>query len=147
MGNHDDVKNFLPVAVLHNLSKIFESVLLRRMLLFVERSSILSPTQFGFRKGFSTKDAVFFLFTLLENIKIQNRKSCVIQLDLSKAFDTVSHDKLISILTSLGFRGHFTKIIISFLSNRKFQIRCNDKYSNYMKICTGVPQGASPQII
>ena len=60
----------------------------------------------------------------------------------TKAFDTVSHDKLISILTSLGFRGHFAKIITSFLSNKKFRIRCNDKYSNYMKICTGVPQGA-----
>ena len=118
--NREEVKNFSPVAVLYNVLKIFESVLMNRMLTFVHKNYILSPTQFGFRKDFSTKDSIFYLIYLLEKNKVQKK------LDFSKAFDNVSHSKLISILKSLCFCGHFFKMFISFLTNRKCRFRSNN---------------------
>ena len=42
----------------------------------------------------------------------------VIYLDLAKAFDSVSHKKLILKLMKLGFNGVTLQLIISFLSDR-----------------------------
>ena len=96
-GKSDNAKNFRPIAILHNLSKIFENILYTRMLEFADANEILPSNQFGFPKNFSTKDAIFYLFSLIEDNTARNLKSCVVFLDLSKAFDMVNHLSLIHI--------------------------------------------------
>ena len=63
-------------------------------------------------------------------------------MDLSKAFDLVNHKKLLNILSTLGFRGHFLKLLESFLSHRTFRIKINDSFSDYAPSLQGVPQGS-----
>ena len=140
-GTSDNAKNFRPIAILHNLSKIFENILYTRMLEFADANEILPSNQFGFRKNFSTKDAIFYLFSLIEDNKARNLKSCVVFLDLSKAFDMVNHSQLIKVVESLGFRGHISSIIKSYLCNRRFRIHHENQYSKYMPVNRGVPQG------
>ena len=38
-------------------------------------------------------------------------------LDTTKAFDTIDHSLLLNKLESFGFRGHFKKLIQSYLNN------------------------------
>lgn len=141
-GDKNEPANYRPIALLHNLSKIFERLILNRITKFINSFNVLPEFQFGFRANHSTKDAVFALLLKIEENFLANYKTCCIFLDLSKAFDCVNHNTLISILYHLGFRGHACNLIKSYLSNREFTIKYNNACSNCFPILRGVPQGS-----
>lgn len=94
--------------------------------------------QFGFRINHSTETATL---VLIEQIKSRLNEGGVVGavfLDLSKAFDTVDHDVLISGLSRLNFLSR----TLSYLSNRMQCVNLCDALSTYMKCTTGVPQGS-----
>ena len=73
----------------------------------------------------------------------KNLPSVVILLDLSAAFDTVDHEKLLKILeTEIGIRGTALKWFRSFLTNRTQKIKIGDTYSDVIDLLFGVPQGS-----
>lgn len=141
-GDKAIVKNYRPITCLHNFSKIFERILLNRIVDFVGTYKILPNTQFGFRHGHSTRDAVFSLLLNVETNKNNGKKTCCCFLDLSKAFDVVNHAKLLKIFDNLGFRGQCGTLIHSFLTNRSFRVKMGNKTTDYMPIKRGVPQGS-----
>ena len=86
--------NYRPISLLPPLSKILERLLCDQINSFMENK--FSPILCGFRKGYSTQDA---LLRLLENWRTQLCDKCIvgtILCDLSKAFDTLPHDLIIA---------------------------------------------------
>ena len=78
----------------------------------------MTDQQFGFRKCYSTDEAIFKL--VYEVLNALNDKSKVgsIFLDLEKAFDSVNHSLLIKKLSCYGINGKAKQLIESYLSNR-----------------------------
>ena len=76
--------------------------------------------------------------TSIESGKITS----VIYTDLSKAFDKVSHKKLIEILASYGVAGNVKNWITSFLNERKQKVTINGNISTSLNVLSGVPQGS-----
>ena len=66
----------------------------------------------------------------------------VIYTDYSKAFDTVSHNKLLQKLHGLGIQGNAWTWIKEFLTGRKQKVRVNDAFSDWEAVVNGVPQGS-----
>ena len=65
------------------------------MVEFIDDNDILCKTQFGFRKGLSTSDAITHLNEkLIENIE-KKKVTAVLFMDLKSAFDTVNHEILL----------------------------------------------------
>ena len=62
--------------------------------------------------------------------------------DLSKAFDCIAHDLLITKLAVYSFSDTALRYVYSYLFNRKLCAQINNTYSNYQKIISGVPQGS-----
>ena len=62
--------------------------------------------------------------------------------DLSKAFDTVSHDILRTKLAAYGFKGAAFRMLSTYLQNRKQFVVVNSSKSNTRSIDSGVPQGS-----
>ena len=62
--------------------------------------------------------------------------------DLSKAFDSLSHDLLTAKLNAYGFSLPALKVVHSYLSNRKQRTKFNNAYSSWEEILFGVPQGS-----
>lgn len=136
-----DMNNYRPISILPNISKIFEKAILTYLNNFIELNKILPESQYGFRKNRSTIDAILNLRLKLESNYSKNMKTCLIMLDLSKAFDRVDHAKLIYKLNKLNFPIHLVNYIKSYLTNRSFYTKINKNKSNIYNTISGVPQG------
>ena len=115
-----------------------------RLTNFLESNNILYKHQYGFRKGHSTLHPIIHL---LNNIATANDKNpphyCLsIFLDLSKAFDTLSHNILINKLRHYGVRGIVNDWFSNYLTNRKQYVDLNGIKSAQATITCGVPQGS-----
>ena len=62
-------------------------------------------------------------------------------LDLSKAFDSISHEDLVEKMLSLGFSNEANALIASFLNKRIQKVNVNGIFSDWIEIKRGVPQG------
>jgi hypothetical protein len=65
-----------------------------------------------------------------------------IYFDYAKAFDSVSHNKLIHKLRAYGIDGQLLNVIISFLSNRSQRVVLPAGASTFLPVTSGVPQGS-----
>ena len=63
-------------------------------------------------------------------------------IDLSKAFDTIDHSKLLRKLHNYGIRGNALELIKSYLSDRKQYVKVLDEESSELDVIYGVPQGS-----
>jgi hypothetical protein len=141
-GDAEDVNNYRPISVLPIFSKIFERLMLSQIIKFLDNNKLLTPYQFGFRKNYSTTSAILHLTCNILNSFEQNEFYHTYFLDLTKAFDCVSHELLIKKLLLYNFHPASTKFILSFLSDRTQIVRTNGSYSVEKKIIHGVPQGS-----
>lgn len=140
-GNKNYIKNYRPISLISMFAKIFEKCLKKRLYDYLVASNILNGSQYGFKQGVSTTDA---MFELIDNIKrsLDNKNRCIgVFLDLAKAFDTVPHEKLLMVLEHYGVRGIALRIFENYLSNRQQQTRIRNVYSDPDIVKIGVPQG------
>ena len=127
---------------MHFLSKVFEKIVLKRLISFFSKFEIICKQQFGFLKNLSTVDAANIL---TENISssFNNRKEFVsVFLYYFKAFDTVMPQILIKKLYAVGIRGTMLDWIGSYLTNRKIYVSVNGIKSKTCVTNIGVPQGS-----
>ena len=132
--------NFRPVNILPNISKIFERVMFKQMSELFE--PILSKYQCGFRKGFSAQHC---LLAMLEKWKsaADNKKTFgALLTDLSKVFDCLSDDLLITKVNAYGFSLPALRLVQSYLTKRKQKTKINSEFSSWEEILFGVPQGS-----
>ena len=62
-------------------------------------------------------------------------------IDLSKAFDTICHEKLLIKLENYGIRGNTLNLIKSYMSGRYQYVKFNNTKSDIKNVEYGVPQG------
>ena len=102
----------------------------------------ISENLCGFRKYYSTEDA---LLQLLENWRKHLDKQEIvgaIACDLSKAFDTIPHDLIIAKLEAYGFGYKALKLISCYLTDRMQRCKVGSEYSNWIELLVGFPQGS-----
>ena len=141
-GDPDDITNYRPISVLPIISKLFERAAANQIVEFLENNNILSNRQHAYRKSHSTETC---LFELLNNVyKNLDDKLfvAVAKLDLSKAFDSISHNLLLKKMQKLGLENNSLMWIQSYLSNRKQITRIKEFTSSTEIIKSGVPQGS-----
>ena len=104
-GNSSLLSNYRPISVLSSISKVYEYVVFKQLLNYMECNKLFYTDQYGFRPGHSTELAaarfVNELVVDMDNYKIPTS----VLIDLSKAFDTLNHDILISKLKHYGVFG------------------------------------------
>ena len=88
------------------------------MLSFIEHNSLLPFEQFGFRGNRSTCQQLLLTHDFITRGISSSSCVDVVYFDFRKAFDTVSHQRLISKLSSSGFRDKALHLLSSFVSNR-----------------------------
>ena len=97
-GDITHFNNYRPISILLPVfSKIMEKIVTKSLLKFLENSSQFYIHQYGFRPGHSTIHPIIHALnqTAVENDTPTKNLTITTFLDLSKAFDTISHDKLL----------------------------------------------------
>lgn len=141
-GTDYTFNNYRPISVLPVMSKIFETVINVRVDGFVQKYSIMSDVQYGFRKKRSCEEALLSIkHEIINNIE-QRLYTIGLFLDLRKAFDSVSHAILLTKIYDCGIRGTAHDLIRSYLQNRYQYVSINNSKSTKLKILQGVPQGS-----
>ena len=64
----------------------------KRMTSYIEKHNLLYPSQYVFRKGYSTQHAILDIINDIQTNMNQRLLSCGVFIDLKKAFDTVDHE-------------------------------------------------------
>ncbi|GBN75199.1 putative RNA-directed DNA polymerase from transposon BS, partial [Araneus ventricosus] len=103
------------------MSKVFESVLLKRLNQFLDDNNIIISEQFGFRKNLSTNHQVVRVTELIHDGFEKSESTGALFLDVANAFDKIWHDGLLLKLKRLGVSAQFIKILRSYLTSRNFQ--------------------------
>ena len=140
-GDKFSKNNYRPISILSAISKIVEKVLSLQIYNFLDDFDILTSKQFGFRKGKNTTLAINELMEqLFKNFGYKLAK--VFSIDFSKAFDTINHENLVHKLSLNGFKSCASKLVKSYLSNRKQFVQIGGEVSSMQNISIGVPQGS-----
>ena len=140
--NEQLLENYRPVSTLAVFGKIFEKVIYSRLYSFLISQRILHENQFGFRKRHSTTHALNYSVNDIESA-LNNKKHVLgIFIDLSKAFDTIDHQKLFIKLNNYGIRGNALALIRSYLSDRYQYTSVLGEESDKLYVRFGVPQGS-----
>ena len=102
----------------------------------------LSQFLCGYKKGFSTQYA---LLTLTERWKFCLDKqgfAGALLMDLSKAFDTINHELLITKLHAYGFSTDVLEVLLKYLQNRWQGVKINTTFSSWTQLLQVVQQGS-----
>ena len=122
--------------------KDFLKIIANRLLSFLLRYNILYDHQLVFIPGKNTTHAILSLVDYLINSFEDNKLTCGIFLDISKAFDTIDHNIILSKLYKYGIRGNTLNWFMNYLSNRYQFVSINNTSSSFLRIECGVPQGS-----
>ena len=94
----------------------------------------------AYRKLYSSQHVLMRLLEEWRHNLGNNYVVGAILIDLSKAFDCISHDLLIAKLAAYGFDENALNYILSYLTDREQSTRINNVYSLFQVIISGVPQ-------
>ena len=145
---HDLKTNYRPISLLLTISKILEKIVHKRTYNFLDSNDLLYNSQYGFRSNYSCEHAVGELISKVLKGLENSQYTIAIYLDLSKAFDTISHKVLLNKLSRYGIRGKAHDWFKHYLSNRKMRSKCiagdpaELSYSEYHDLDYGAPQGS-----
>ena len=85
------VANYQPISITSVLSKVFEHLVLVCLGRFMECSGVLPTTQFAYRKGLGTCDALLCVSHTLQSALESGQEAQIVQIDFSVASDRVNH--------------------------------------------------------
>lgn len=136
----DDPKNFRPISLLCCLYKLFERMILNRLVPNVDEQLI--PEQAGFRPGKTCTAQILNLTQYIEEGYEQRKITGAVFVDLSSAYDTVNHRLLLAKLYSITHDYGLVTVIRSLLENRRFYVTLGDKNSRWRIQANGLPQGS-----
>ena len=130
-GDKDLSENYRPISITSIVCKIIESLVRDRVVEHMTCNNLFSEYQHGF---VPLRNCMTNLLSCMEKwseILECNDAIDVIYTDFAKAFDSVTHQRLLRKIKSTGIIGNTLAWIESFLSNRFQRVRVEEKYSTW----------------
>jgi len=141
-GPSSDPGNYRPVSQTSVFCKLMERVIVSDVTAYMSENGFITKEQHGFLRAKSTETNL--LETLSDwTVAIDNKQTqTVVYVDFSKAFDTVSHAKLLIKLKGYGISGDLLNIITDFLAGRSQRTRVGQHLSSSKYLSSSIVQGS-----
>ncbi|KAK3096812.1 hypothetical protein FSP39_003531 [Pinctada imbricata] len=142
-GDPKNPESYRPITLTSALGKVFTSIIDTRLRNFANSQETISMAQAGFRKGFSTTDNIFCLYSFIQLYLNCGKTLFCTFIDFKKAFDTVWRIGLWQKLqnTNIKGKGKIFKVIYNMYKDIKSCVRKNSECSEFFPCMTGVRQG------
>jgi len=101
-GSQSEPGNYRPIAILPVMSRVLEKLILKQVVAYMDKHSILADRQHAFRKNHSTETALSEVTNQIWKGMDKQQVTTDVLVDLSKAFDKVDHKILLDKMTKCG---------------------------------------------
>lgn len=136
--------NYRPISLLPIIAKLLDKIINDQLMDYLLTHNLISPTQYAFRPNSSTTLALQAVLNDIHEKKKKHQPILAIYVDLSKAYDTVSHPKLLHKLKQeFNFTQGTTKFFSSYFKNRQQETHTQHATSKTQEITHGIPQGST----
>ena len=132
--------NYRPVSLTCVLCKVYEKILRQHMLDHIENS--ITDKQHGFVSGRSCLSNLLETVDIINEYLAEGNCADVLYFDFSKAFDSVSHYRLLIKMENFGISQEVLDIVRNFLIGRTMAVKVGDAMSSVRPVMSGVPQGS-----
>ena len=137
------LKNYRPVSNLSFLSKLIERIVCVQLVDHLKQNNLYEVLQSAYRQQHSTETALLRVQNDLLQAVDKHGGAILVLLDLSAAFDTIDHSKLLETLEkSFGISGSALQWVSSYLTDRTQTVQVGEALSEPQKLKYGVPQGS-----
>ena len=141
-GDHEKAVNNTPLSLLAVASKVLERIVLNQLSAYLTKNNRLTSHQSCNKKVHPTETLnILFTDKILEAMD-KKQITALVLLDLSKAFDSIDHARLLHKLSILGASPSTVKWFKSYLTGHRQYVRIGSAYSDSLSITHGVPQDA-----
>lgn len=143
-GDRQDPKSYRAICLINATTKIFESVIRKRIQKHIEETKCISEAQYGYKKNCSASEAIYTLAQIIQIRKTREQKATYICfIDFKTAFPAVCRPALYNILHEKGIKGRLWRNIKLLYKNPRGRvlhphIKENDTYN----IETGLTEGS-----
>ena len=141
-GSRGNPSNYRPISLTSSFCRLFESILCEKMMQHLLSNSLLSPNQFGFVPHKTSCDQLLTCLDKWYTAFLNNENMSVLYTDISKAFDSVSHNLLVQNLNLYGINYEVVYWLRNFLKDRHQQVCIGSSISTPLPVFSGVPQGS-----
>lgn len=133
-----------PICLLSELGKILERIIAERLKAWMADNPEyrLAETQFGFRDGKSTCDALNLVKRVVKTETDDGGYTIAVSIDIKNAFNSIPWNRIGMALSEKGFPIYLVKIIGDYLSCRAIEYPVADGGCGSRPVRAGVPQGS-----
>jgi hypothetical protein len=118
-GSKSEVANYRPISLLPILARCFEKLVAAQLMNHCYANDIIPKEQFGFRRNSNYEMALLTAIDGWCRAIDDGEFVGALLIDLSKAFDTVNHHKLLDDMVDIGCGSKTIQWFHSYLLNRK----------------------------
>ena len=140
-GDPTDPDCYRAITLVSNLGKVFTGILNTRLNKLSDEVDLITASQAGFRKGYSTTDNIFILHALISLYLSMGKKLYCSFIDFKKAFDTVWRVGLWRKLQNNNIKGKIFTVIHNMYQGIKSCISYNEGLTDFFACEVGVRQG------
>ncbi len=139
-GDHEEADNNRPISLLPVLSKIAERLALIQFTEYLVENQRSTNHQSGNRKLHSTETISLLITDRIFRAMDEKKVTAMVLIDLSKAFDSICHERLLQKLQSVGASSSGVDWFQSYLCDRYQVTRIGQSTSTPLLVKHGIPQ-------
>ena len=145
-GDLQQCSNYRTISLISHASKVMLKIIMKRIERKLEAE--INVVQAGFRKGRGTRDHIFNLRMIIQKCREFNQPLFTCFVDYTKAFDSVEHQQLWTVMREMGFPKRIVSLIEALYSEQQSAVRTDSGTTDWFSVSKGVRQGCimSPQL-
>ena len=141
-GKVNKASNYRPISLTSVVCRLLERIIHGQIHKHLQHNTIISSAQHGFIHKRSTQTQQIYYLNDLTSFFDKNKQVDIVYLDFSKAFDKVSHSRLLNALSHYKINSILLNWIQDYLSGRSQSTLVDDVFSASVLVSSGVPQGS-----
>lgn len=135
----NEPRQFRPISLIHSFAKLLTKVLSIRLSAYID--NLISTTQCAFIKKRCIQNNFMYVRGLARHFHRTKTPACLIKLDITKAFDSISWEFLLELLSRRGFPSRWTDWLTTILRSSSSSIMLNGCQGSEIRHRRGLRQG------